>query len=334
MDQNLSLLWSQPDWFEQASRWIQIELDLGGFTLNGSIEQPHIRPWSTVLRIPTNRGDLYFKATAPALAYEPALTQALSDWRPDCIPPLLATNLEQGWMLMPDCGTTLRSQIQSTQDLWRWEQVLPLYAELQIELAERQQALLDLGTLDRRLALLSGQYEQILTDRAALLIDQPDGLTTEAYRRLQTLSPQVALMCQQLVGYGLPETLHHDDFHDANIFIQAEDIIFFDWGESCVTHPFFSMLVPPRITAYRLKLADDDPRLTRLRDAYLEPWTRYGSGQILREAFQVAHSLAMICRALTWHYIVSGLPDPFKAEHAEAVPGWLEEFLQNYEKET
>ena len=35
----------------------------------------------------------------------------------------------------------------------------------------------------------------------------------------------------------------------------------------------------------------------------------------------------MVCHALTWYHVVSSLEEPFKAEHAEAVPGWLQEFL-------
>ena len=43
-----------------------------------------------------------------------------------------------------------------------------------------------------------------------------------------------------------------------------------------------------------------------------------------------AYRVGMICRALTWHRILAGVEEPVKAEDAEAVPGWLLEFL-NYE---
>ena len=44
--------------------------------LTGAVEQPHVRPWSTVLHAPTDDGLLYMKATAPVLAHELALTAA------------------------------------------------------------------------------------------------------------------------------------------------------------------------------------------------------------------------------------------------------------------
>jgi hypothetical protein len=47
-----NLLWVQPTWLEQATHWIERELHRQGIKRIGSIEQPHIRHWSTVLRVP------------------------------------------------------------------------------------------------------------------------------------------------------------------------------------------------------------------------------------------------------------------------------------------
>jgi len=71
---------------------------------------------------------------------------------------------------------------------------------------------------------------------------------------------------ERLAGYRIPETLHHEDFHDANIFIYNSHYTFSDWGESGVAHPFCTLLVTSRVIAWRLKLAKDAPELVRLRD--------------------------------------------------------------------
>jgi aminoglycoside phosphotransferase (APT) family kinase protein len=205
--------------------------------------------------------------------------------------------------------------------------VLATYAELQIEMAGRSAELLALGTLDRRLATLPAQFERLLADRAALLVDQSDGLSADEERRLLDLRPQFAALCERLAQYRLPETLHHDDFHDANVFVRGGRCVISDWGESCVAHPFFSLLVTLRSVAYRLKLDADAPELARLRDIYLEPWTRFERRERLLEAFALANRIAMICRALTWYRVVSSLDGATNAEYADAVPGWLQEFL-------
>jgi hypothetical protein len=124
--QSDKLPWTQPGWREEAEAWIGAELEQRRIRVAGTIEQPHLRPWSTVLRVPTSAGDHFFKATSPLLAHEPALTQWLAEQRPDCIAPVLAVDRERGWMLMPDGGTTLRSVIQADRDIRHWERALPI----------------------------------------------------------------------------------------------------------------------------------------------------------------------------------------------------------------
>lgn len=319
--------WSQPGWMDAVSAWILARLDDLGMSATGPVEQPHVRPWSTVLRVPTSQGAVYFKAAAPILMHEPALTVALAGWRPDCMPQVLAADTARGWLLMADAGPTLRRRIASMADLWHWQRLLPLYAELQIELAPRVPDLLALGALDRRLAGLPGQVERLLDDTAMLCIGEPDGLTADQLQQLRDLMPRYAALCADLAAFGLPETLHHEDFHDANIFASNDHYIFFDWGESGVAHPFFSLLVTLRSIAYRLDLNADAPELVRLRDAYLEPWTRYVPHGNLVRAGTLATRIAMPARALTWHRVVSSLSGDERRENADAVSGWLMEFL-------
>ncbi len=321
------LLWLQPSWRKQAHAWIDVALARRGIALAGTIEQPHVRPWSTVLRVPTTQGSVFFKASAPALVHEAALSAALAHWRPDCIPAVLAFDAVRGWLLMRDAGEPLRTRIQAERDISRLLAALPLYAEFQIDMTQRCDQVLALGAFNRRLQVLPELYQLLLEDRAALMIDQPDGLTSEAYKRAQALAPHLQTFCEELARYGLPETLHHDDFHDANIFERDGQIIFTDWGESCVAHPFFSMTVALRSVAFSLNLPNNAPELSQLRDAYLEPWTRFAPCEHLLEAMRLAQWLGMLCRTLTWHHVVSALEDKARTEYAEAVPGWLGEFV-------
>ena len=256
-DHHDKLPWTQPGWREQASAWIHAELGRRGVLVVGEIEQPHLRPWSTVLRVPTSAGDHYFKATSPLLAHEPALTQWLAEQRPDCIAPVLAVDRARAWMLMPDGGTTLRAVIQADRDIRHWEEALPIYAQLQIDMVAQLDQLIAVGCLDYRLAGLPARYAALLEDTQALMIDLPDGLTGEQYARLHAFAPQFADMCARLTAYGIPETLHHDDFHDGNIFLDAGGLRFFDWGESCAAQPFYTLVVGLRGIAYRFELAED-----------------------------------------------------------------------------
>ena len=105
------LIWYDPKWQKRAHDWIRSEAERNQIHLIGEIEQPHARVWSTVMRVPTNAGMIFFKATAAETIYEIALTQLIADIQPDVMPELIAVDTARGWMLMRDGGDQLRASI-------------------------------------------------------------------------------------------------------------------------------------------------------------------------------------------------------------------------------
>ena len=320
--------WSQPGWLKEARAWIQEKLEAQGLSLSGAIEQPHIRPWSTVLRVPTPSGDVYFKATLPRLKHEVAVTAALAEWRPDCVLPVLAVDLERGWMLQPDGGTTLRELVRESGDFRHWDSVLPFYARFQIEMVDHVTRLLALGEPDRRLEALPSQYEVLLEDKEMLRIDRENGISSAEYGRLRALAPRVAHMCEELASYRVPETLNHGDFHDANIFVQDGRQLFFDWGDSAISHPFYSLRTTFVSLYYSLQIDEGAPEHDHLRDVYLAAWEGYEPPHRLRAAFKLAQRLAAVNGALGWYNVLSRLHEAAKEEYAVPVPALLREFLE------
>jgi hypothetical protein len=277
--------------------------------------------------VSTINGIAYFKALAPDCRYEAALTQALARWRPDCTVPLLAVDLDRGWLLSADAGPTLHCVSPSADQLEHWLKLLPLCVELQIEMADHVPELLELGVFDRRLARLPHLYTQLMEANETLRVGLEPGLTPAEYQRLRDLRSWVAAACEQLSGVGLPETLVHEEVHSTNVLVSGDRYIFTDWSEGVVTHPFFMMLVTLRATADRLELAEDGPEMRRLRDAYLEPWTRFETRETLVAAFALAYRLAMVNRALSWHHGTGSLSRQHKEAYADSVPSWLRDFL-------
>lgn len=82
-DQGQVIPWTRPGWFEETSAWVHAQLDRQDIEVSGPIEQPHSYPWSTVLRVPTSEGIIYFKAVSSVDPNEPALLVALARWCPD-----------------------------------------------------------------------------------------------------------------------------------------------------------------------------------------------------------------------------------------------------------
>src|SRR5512141_3273104 len=86
MTNQQNLNWHEPAWQKQAHDWIRAEAKRNSIQLIGEIEQNHAYAWSTVMRVPTDEGMLFFKATAGETLFEIALTEKLSGWFPDCMP--------------------------------------------------------------------------------------------------------------------------------------------------------------------------------------------------------------------------------------------------------
>ncbi len=313
------------------AEWIHQRLLENGYKLSGDMTITHETAWSHVATITTSAGKLFFKVTKPALIFEVRLTEALYQWGM-LVPKVVAVDAEKGWLLLADSGQALRSLLQADGDMSRWHKVVAQYAQMQIALVDRADALLEIGVFDRRLSQLPLLYHKLLADRDAMLLDQENGLSTAEYGQLQQFAPEFAKLCQRLTDYGIPETLHHDDFHDNNIFVQDGVYRIADWGEACLAHPFFSMIIVLRIAAYILKLEDDDPALVDLRDTYLAQWRAYGTDVELRQAFDLAQSVGAVSRALTWHTMLGFMNAEERAEEADSVPGWLQEFLSTMNK--
>jgi Phosphotransferase enzyme family len=320
--------WSDPGWMERASAWIDSELSRLERTATGPAEQPHERPWSTILRVPTLTGAVYFKACTGVLAHEVAVTQALAQWRPDCMPTLLAVEPKNGWMLMADGGTTVREAIKADGNIQHWGELLPRYAQLQIEMANHGDDLLAAGIPNRLLSTLPNQIETLLGHRDMLHIGQPEGLTSAEYERLVGMKDRLTGLCEKLASSPIPESIHHGDFHDANIFLNEGRYVFFDWGDSSVAHPFFSLRTTFVIIEYFQGFKPGSPELAQLRDAYLEPWRSFGSCDQLLAAFDLASCLSPLASALGWYRVVSSLEPSLRTDYAGAVPSLLREFLE------
>jgi hypothetical protein len=322
------LKWEDGIWLKRVHEWIRAETSKQSMEITSPIEQPHIYPWSTVLRVPTNEGNLFFKATAAETIYESALTQKLTELYPKAMPELIATDTTRGWMLMRDGGQVLRASIRPTKDIQPWKPVIKLFSEVQAGCVEHVSELLALGIPDWRLTHLPKLYSELLADEDSILVNQPKGLTSEEFQRMLQLAPRFAEICEQLAGFGIPETINHGDFHDGNVLVQDGRITLFDWGDGCIAHPFISLRT--FFVSIEIALELDDyaftPEMQELLDIYLESWKKFAPKEKLLEAFSLSRCIASIIKALMWHKTVSPLTDPLRQEYAHIVPELFREF--------
>jgi hypothetical protein len=297
--------WEDPAFLAEARAWIESKVDVAG-----AIEQPHVRPWSTVLRVPTSDGVVWFKAALPGLDHDAGVTAVLAGVRPDAVLAPLALDLDRGWMLLPDGGERLREVLERERHPRRWLEIMPLYAELQIAATPVVDELLEAGLPDYRRGHVPDLVEGVATRLRA---------PTPSLERVRELGDELAAV-------GIAETAQHDDLHDGNVFLRpGGGYAVFDWGDGCVSHPFCSLVVGLRGIAYRFELGENDPDLERVRDAYLEPWSAQADRAALLRAVELSAVFGRLCRALSWLRAVGDADDP-EDESAESARYWFEEF--------
>ena len=295
-----------------ARAWIGAQMAALDTRLTGPIETIHDRAWSTVLRVPTGHGDLFFKASSPALRHEAAIVALLAQRRPEIVPTPLAVDLDHGWMLLADAGIRLRDLVEAERDVSRWLDVLPVYARLQVDMAGAVAELLALGAPDMRLAVLPARYEELLAeldalDRPAIAARDdrprvPVVRPSDEMRRLRDAVPRVEAMCRDLAGYGIAETIQHDDLNDGAVYLRDGRYLILDWGDACVSHPFFSMSVALEgVIAWGVDDVEGSVDIAPFRDAYLAPFGLERAGEDLRAACALAMRLGWVCRAINGH---------------------------------
>ena len=283
---------------EDAQRWIS-----GFVQPTGPMEVFHERPWATVVRVPVAHGkSCWFKICAPIQAFETRLTADLFARWPDRVSEVLGHDEARSWLLLGDAGTRL-GDIGNPPEVWLG--VLPLYGELQRGEAVHASEHLAHGVPDLRLRLLPDRYEDLLRT------DLP--LEPVEIQRLRDVAPRFQTLCDELEGFGIPETIQHDDLHMGNVYVDGGRFRVLDWGDSCVSHPFFSLVETFRFLEELNGLTPDDRWFSRLADAYLEGWEREAPS-----AFPLALEVGAFAHAIAWIRQRDALPAEARPEFDRA----------------
>jgi len=251
-------------------------------TVTGEIAQPHVRAWSTALRVPTSDGVVWFKAAREAFAYEARILSVLVPLAPDILPEVVAARPEAGWLLLRDAGDRAR------EHPVEWAPLLRRYAELQIAAVPHADELLVAGLVDNR----SPNVERLF-----------DYLGAASASGLHSRLPEVRERLARLASSPLPATIGHNDLHDGNVFSRCGRARILDWGDATLAHPLLTLTV------------EADPSA---RDAYLDPWEAFAPRERLLAEVAEVLALRFLLRAVTWDRLVD-LDAAFAADIEERV---------------
>ncbi len=276
--------WEDATFLADAVTWVDERLGELGLARIGEVEQPHLRTWSTVLRVPTEDGPVWFKANTDSLRHEVLVVDRVSHRVPSRVPALLGRDIGRGWLLMADAGERLREVVAEEQSLSRWPDVLEGVADLHLALEPDVDELLAAGVPDLRLDTLADGYAELVT-------------RLEVEPRFRHALSQVRELVDELASYGVVETLQHDDLHDGQVFVKDGRNLILDWGDAVISHPFFTLSVTLEGgIAWGLDDVADSEDIWPYVDTYL---ARYAPDRPeLRDAVPAALRLGWVCRAL------------------------------------
>jgi hypothetical protein len=308
-------VWSTAAWRARAVAWLDAVLADAGRARTGEVTQPHLRPWATALRAPTTGGVVWLKAAGPGTAFEVGLYGVLARVVPDRVLAPIAADPARGWVVLPDGGPTLRDRRDGAADVDGLAAALADYGRLQRDLAPRVDDLLAAGVADMRPAAMPARFDEALDATAGAL----DG---ERHHRVAALRPVFAGWCAELAASALPASLDHNDLHDANVLAGdpgGAGTRFYDWGDSVVSHPLATLLVPLRVAADILGAEPADPRVLAVRDAYLAGFAPGAPGEDLVATADLAGRVATVARTLTWDRALRAA-----REQGEDAAGWAD----------
>ena len=331
--------WLDPGWRAEAIAWAAATLAATDRAINGAVELPHVRPWSTVMRVPTDAGPVWFKASGPGPAYEGPLLEVFRRFGVANVLLPLAVHPDNPWILFEDGGPTMRATRPDgtgDHDLLAWERILAEYAALQrsVEGEGAVEAMLAAGVPDGRPGSLVDGLERLLDDDAwwERIVPDERAAAEVARTRLRGATRAVRTAARDLAGGGVAASIQHDDLHGGNVLIGPAGDRIFDWGDAGVAHPFGTLKGTFNSIAHHTGRDRGDPVFARLLDVYLESWTDVLPRSALVELSVLARDFACIGKALAWERALSGLgPDEMEG-FGDAVAGWLVDFAERLEQ--
>jgi hypothetical protein len=291
--------WAISGWHAEVERWIKSQLLRLG---RGAIQRIEpVKSWSIscVLKVVTETGDLYFKASRdlPLFVNEGVVLVGLAELFPNRLPVPVALSPERGWMLLDDFGHPLGRDAALDQQAHFMQD----FARMQIDSSRMIEELLAAGCKDRPVETLPSHIESLFNDELVLSL-----LTVEEREKLKPITPRLRDLIAELVALPIPVALLHGDLHAGNVVLQKNSFLYFDWTDAAVSHPFFDMI--------HIFMEEDETKRNALQEAYLLVWEEHYTKTDVRRAWELASALYGLYHAVSYQYIVNGIEELVQPE--------------------
>lgn len=317
---------------EQAIQWA---LDyLAPNNKDSIISHEHMTEtsYSTVYKIITSKNTFYLKQTPPKLSTEFQTLAYFHKQQCSHIPKIIAENKALCCFLMESCGDeTLRHFFKEQVDLDLLNIGIMNYTKIQRSTEHKITQLLNLNIPDWQVDRFPLLYRQLIAQEELLL---SDGLSKKEIVQLNQASAICTTLCESLSSYRIPETINHCDFQENNMVLnqQTRAVSIIDWGETVITHPFFSLCGYLWNMTYFHRIKQGDTIYKQLEQHCITPWRDLHQTPDLLDALKIAQKLTGIFAALSYKRIYDATMSQDRTvqqENPGSIAGCLRSFLND-----
>jgi len=292
--------WERAGWFAEADRWIDAQLERLGMERQGPTRQVKLWGFGAVMATPTRQGRVIFKASAGCGGREAAITEYLARVRPAHTIPLLACDIDRNWLLMPDFHELSYGALPRE----RYAEAAGIFARSSLEGGMRADELPLADLADFGLAELQ-RFSRAFAEQPAPVLRKQGALEKSELRELGRQVREMGERCAALSEFRIPDTLVNLDFRAGNI-VAGNGLLFFDWLEAAVAHPFFNVLnflhdLQLRESERSEAGAGRDRALAGdIREAFLGPFRDFEPEGRLNQAYSIASDVFPLVYLKRW----------------------------------
>lgn len=287
-------------------------------------------PWSIVIKIENGKDCYYLKQTPRDLYIETEIINVIQKNNSNSpAPKILFKNDELNCFLMNSCGDySLRTKFNGVINEELLVKGLNAYIKTLRSFEKNFDRFLKIGVPDWRIKCLPELFVALL-EKKDMLLDEK--LTLDEIDQLMNLVPTIKLICQSLSDKKIKETLVNCDFNENNLIINenTQKISIIDWGESVISHPFFSIASHLKSIARRYQLDLNGLQLESIKQHCLSCWSDIANRDELNEIYRNILRLHPIFSALGLHRLQVVTNNTSKEAQRWFIAGELQTFLKN-----
>ena len=291
---NDARIWGTSAWVLHADVWIREWARNAGVELRTELTLHRNRPWSAHYTLESDIGRLWFKASCPAMGFEPALQAQIAAVAPNMVVEPLAIEPARGWMLTLDQGAPVTNDHEGT--LADWLAFVLQIVSLQQELMGQRERVLATGVLDCSPDTVIDRFDRLVVLLSQLPPEHPSHLSASDVAELVSIRGGVEHSVEILLAGPLGASWQHGDAHLGNAFVRAEGVGVFDFGDSQWGHVLETLVVP-----YSILEAEHPDWWTHVESTWRHAW---GLDETTFDVmWAAARQTQAVNRAATWHAI-------------------------------